>query len=283
MYRTTELPEDWAHVPRAWKQLHADYQYILWTDEQLRQLIADDYPWLLATYDAYPHDTQRWDASRFAILHKYGGVYADLDIQAVERIDALLEGQQLLLPHTPNVGLTNALMASVAEHPFMSEALRLLPAYAHAWYHLSKHNTVLSSTGSTYLWALYMRWPDTAESEPPALMQAHTWGKCSVCRPPTTQHDPDLPEGRPLFKHARGSSWHALDSTLLLFLFCKMELCTGLAVCAVGFIFLRSRLRASCLGCGALAVCWLVSALGINLFEALLCRPWIWLIMGRRD
>ena len=82
MYRTTELPEDWAHVPRAWKQLHADYQYMLWTDEQLRQLIADDYPWLLATYDAYPHDTQRWDASRFAILHKYGGVYADLDIQA---------------------------------------------------------------------------------------------------------------------------------------------------------------------------------------------------------
>ena len=82
MYRTTELPEDWAHVPRAWKQLHADYQYMLWTDEQLRQLIAEDYPWLLATYDAYPHDTQRWDASRFAILHKYGGVYADLDIQA---------------------------------------------------------------------------------------------------------------------------------------------------------------------------------------------------------
>ena len=201
MYRTTELPEDWAHVPRAWKQLHADYQYMLWTDEQLRQLIAEDYPWLLATYDAYPHDTQRWDASRFAILHKYGGVYADLDIQAralrpapvravrvllrprvlcactparvwrrsvartrtrgthgahtvhtrcgarradvctaapcalqaVERIDALLEGQQLLLPHTPNVGLTNALMASVAAHPFMGEALRLLPAYAHAW------------------------------------------------------------------------------------------------------------------------------------------------------
>ena len=40
MYRTTELPEDWAHVPRAWKQLHADYQYMLWTDEQLRQVAS---------------------------------------------------------------------------------------------------------------------------------------------------------------------------------------------------------------------------------------------------
>ena len=37
-------------------------------------------------------DTQRWDASRFAILHKYGGVYADLDVEAVERIDPLLAG-----------------------------------------------------------------------------------------------------------------------------------------------------------------------------------------------
>ena len=62
-------------------------------------------------------------------------------------------------------------MASVAAHPFMGEALRSLPIYAHAWYHLSKHNTVLSSTGSTYVWALFMRWPD-AEADPPALMQA---------------------------------------------------------------------------------------------------------------
>ena len=98
MYRTTELPEDWAHVPRAWKQLHADYQYMLWTDEQLRQLIAEDYPWLLATYDAYPHDTQRWDASRFAILHKYGGVYADLDIQARALRPAPVRARVLLRP-----------------------------------------------------------------------------------------------------------------------------------------------------------------------------------------
>ena len=67
-------------------------------DSTLRELIASDYPWLLPTYDAYPYDTQRWDASRYAILHKYGGVYADLDLQPVRRIGALLEGQRLLLP-----------------------------------------------------------------------------------------------------------------------------------------------------------------------------------------
>lgn len=39
--------------------LHADYQYMLWTDTALRELIADEYPWLLATYDAYPHGAGR--------------------------------------------------------------------------------------------------------------------------------------------------------------------------------------------------------------------------------
>merc|ERR1719163_1101535 len=113
MYRDRELPEQWREVPRLWKALHPDYQYVLWSDSELRELIATDFPHLLKMYDAYPYDTQRWDASRYALLYKYGGVYADLDLEPTARIDSLLSGQTLLLPHTPNVGLTNALMASV--------------------------------------------------------------------------------------------------------------------------------------------------------------------------
>ena len=55
---------------------------MLWTDDSLRELIRTDYPWLLPTYDAYPYDTQRWDASRYAILHKYGGESASLPLAA---------------------------------------------------------------------------------------------------------------------------------------------------------------------------------------------------------
>ena len=126
MYKDTVLPDKWADVPAAWARLHppGEYTYRLWTDEELRELIAADYPWLLATYDAYPYATQRWDASRYAVLHKYGGLYADLDLHPVTTVDAMLHGQTLLLPHTPNIGLTNAVMASTAGHPFMAHALR---------------------------------------------------------------------------------------------------------------------------------------------------------------
>ena len=73
MYKNAELPAKWRRVPDAWTALHppSEYTYVLWTDDQLRGLIEREYPWLLSTYDAYPYATQRWDASRLAVLHKY--------------------------------------------------------------------------------------------------------------------------------------------------------------------------------------------------------------------
>lgn len=63
----------------------------------------------------------------------YAGLYVDLDLEPAGKVDAMLRGQQLLLPHTPNIGLTNAMMASTKAHPFFEEVLKQLPNYAHAW------------------------------------------------------------------------------------------------------------------------------------------------------
>uniref|UniRef100_A0A7S2GXA6 Alpha 1,4-glycosyltransferase domain-containing protein n=2 Tax=Haptolina brevifila TaxID=156173 RepID=A0A7S2GXA6_9EUKA len=185
MYKTADLPAKWANAPAAWAVHHPppEYQYMLWTDESLRELITTDYPWLLPTYDAYPYPTQRWDASRYAVLHKYGGLYADLDLHPAASVAPLLRGQTLILPYTPNIGLTNAVMAATKGHAFLEFVLRGLPQYAHAWYHVSKHNTVLSSTGSTYIWARYMTW-SREHPEPTSaagLLPPEDWGKCSYC------------------------------------------------------------------------------------------------------
>ena len=101
MYQSEQLPAQWRNGSAAWKQLHPDYRYVLWTDASLRELIAAEVPAdAFALYDGYPHATQRWDASRYAILHHHGGLYADLDLRPVRRVDGLLRGQHALLPHT---------------------------------------------------------------------------------------------------------------------------------------------------------------------------------------
>lgn len=65
-------------------------EYMLWTDASSREFIAEQYPWFLDTFDSYPYPIQRADAIRYFILHYYGGVYLDLDIGCLRRLDPLL-------------------------------------------------------------------------------------------------------------------------------------------------------------------------------------------------
>ena len=67
---------------------------------------------------------------------------------------------------------------------------------------------------------------------------------------------------------------------IILLLFCKMQYVL-VALVSLG-VYWRTRsvrdtaLTVSVLACGML----LTSALGLSMFEGLICRPWIWLIMG---
>lgn len=283
MFKGRELPPQWKDVPQTWEELHPEYRYVLWTDESLRELIASNYPWLLQTYDGYAHDTQRWDASRYAILHHHGGLYADLDLRPTSSIEPMLRGHKLLLPHTPNVGLTNAIMASTQGHPFFWEALQQLPAYEHRWYHVSKHNTVLSSTGSTFIWAMFMRY---GSPESAALLPSVAWGKCSVCRQPAdaagaaTIRVGDSKFWRSPLKHGQGSSWHSWDSVLVLSIYCQMEWLIAGGVGVLVYKRRRSMWAAAVISLCILIPTYLQRILGLNAFELLICRPWIWIIMG---
>lgn len=107
-----------------------------WSDDGNRNLIKDHYPWFLETYDSYEEVISRVDAARIFYLHKYGGVYSDLDIELLRDPAPLFSGDTDLvffyqrLPHFRDRRMvdpvqpyelsevTNAIMASVPGHPF---------------------------------------------------------------------------------------------------------------------------------------------------------------------
>jgi glycosyltransferase involved in cell wall biosynthesis len=97
MYKNEALPEAWAETPATWQRMNPGYKYMLWTDRELQGLIEKHYPWFLPTYLGYPHNIQRSDASRYFLLHRYGGVYADLDIVSTRSIDRLIAGARRAL------------------------------------------------------------------------------------------------------------------------------------------------------------------------------------------
>ena len=142
-WKNEVIPSCWAPFHRSWRTHHPQWEHCLWTDNALRQFIRDRYAWFLPTYDAYPTHIMRVDAVRYFLLHRHGGLYADLDFESLRPIDPLLRGCEVVLGCEPpaHVALNaprsrgldrivcNAFMASIPRHPFWEHVFELLLAY----------------------------------------------------------------------------------------------------------------------------------------------------------
>lgn len=128
------------------------YTFKLWSDEQLRQFIKDEYSYFLDIYDSYPYEIQRVDAARYFVLRKYGGIYIDLDIGCRHDLtDFITSKYGALLPKTAPLGISNDLMFATPSHPFFVYVTENLYNYKDFNIFLSKFLTVMLSTGSMFL------------------------------------------------------------------------------------------------------------------------------------
>ena len=64
-------------------------------------------------------------------LHKFGGVYVDLDFESIRPMDEYLKGKQMILGRmglneSYEHSIPNALMASIPEHPFWIKVLEYI-------------------------------------------------------------------------------------------------------------------------------------------------------------
>ncbi|MBT4522764.1 MAG: hypothetical protein HOC23_22420 [Halieaceae bacterium] len=131
-WKDDHLPPDYARNQAGLQALHPDWQYRLWSDNDNRQFIADQYSWFLATYDSYAHTIERVDAVRYFILLSYGGVYLDLDMECLRPFDALFDRLgtpyfgMLALPTLEHSIIGNAFMAAPPGHPFFRYLTRRL-------------------------------------------------------------------------------------------------------------------------------------------------------------
>ena len=115
----------WATCQRSWRATYPDYTYMFWNDDDLDNLVREYFPEYLELYARYPADIYRIDFCRYLILHKYGGIYADMDYYCSRRFDHLLPPDKASLVASPCSGeiMQNSLMASPAGHEFWIHVL----------------------------------------------------------------------------------------------------------------------------------------------------------------
>ena len=122
-------PEMPAWIPpliETWLTLHAHWDYRLWTEPPSlhNQQLWDDAEELSSAPWQF-----RSDVARYEILHRFGGVWVDVDMECLRPIDDLV-APAFLGWEVQGRWANNAIMGAEPGHPFLAEAIDHLPRSA---------------------------------------------------------------------------------------------------------------------------------------------------------
>lgn len=84
------IPRRLRQTCRQTEALNPEFEVRWWRNADVRALLEEHDPGHLRVYDGYERDIQRADFARYAILYYCGGLYLDLDIEAVAPFYPLL-------------------------------------------------------------------------------------------------------------------------------------------------------------------------------------------------
>jgi len=154
---------------RSWTVHNPLFDTWFWTDSAVRRLLDNSFPpSLVQLYDSYPHAISRADLRKYVVLYAVGGLVADLDMECLRPVTALLDWlkssryscvvsqepqlhREFLYSSSNQPFVTTAIMACRPRHPFMRFVLNLLPEYAANADQLPWNENILNSTGPTFL------------------------------------------------------------------------------------------------------------------------------------
>ena len=116
----------WKECQQSWRDNFPDFEYIFWTDDDLKNLVQNNYPEFLELYDNFPHHIIRIDFARFCILHSYGGIYTDMDIFCYKNFYPTLENNLYIVESWEEWGekVQNSLMISFKNHIFWEKCMQ---------------------------------------------------------------------------------------------------------------------------------------------------------------
>jgi mannosyltransferase OCH1-like enzyme len=146
---TTKWKASWFSCQKTVFQRFHGFDYKLWTDEDLDQMVRQHFNWFYPVFRSYPEPIFRADAGRYMILYLYGGIYIDMDYEILSNFYSLLpiDKPSVVESPFPNVEkVQNSLMSSPPKHPFWLEVLREMASCSTIFY-----SSVLDSTGPRML------------------------------------------------------------------------------------------------------------------------------------
>jgi hypothetical protein len=142
------LPDQFREWIDGWGRLHPGWERRVWSDENKPTLRNED--WFLGA----TVQSQRADILSYELVHMFGGVYLDVDMECLKCIEPLLGGVAAFAAEQEPGELGAGIFGAVPDHAWLADVIERLPVS------MREHLSILRSAGPGHLTAV------TRESHP---------------------------------------------------------------------------------------------------------------------
>ena len=131
-WETNSFSPEFQNLIDTWKEINPEYEYFLYNNEEREEFIRVYYHKRI--YNAYCRiipGAYKADLWRYCILHKYGGIYTDIDTLCLGRIDYFINENTdfvITIDFNTNIyegkhNLANAFIASIPNHKILTKCI----------------------------------------------------------------------------------------------------------------------------------------------------------------
>jgi mannosyltransferase OCH1-like enzyme len=92
-----KIPEKYKKYRKSIKDLHPNTTIITWDEKSITDLISTFYPDYYHWFNSLPLMIQKIDVAKCLILYIWGGVYVDMDIEAIKPLNELYEKDKIVV------------------------------------------------------------------------------------------------------------------------------------------------------------------------------------------
>lgn len=212
-WKTYDVPDQWKYAQKTVKEKNKDWKYMLLSDEDNLQIVKKNFPDFLPYFINFKYNIQRADAIRYIVLYLYGGIYLDLDYQAIKPFDKIIleKDKEVGLIKSSNIDcITNSFLCSHKGANFWLKCIEEMKK-PYKWWYFTKHLKIMCSTGPLMIDRVYKANIDKSQ-----ILEITV--PCSVCNIDECVYDKKY-----FLRGIRGDSWHSWDSYIINMIHCNRK------------------------------------------------------------
>lgn len=212
----------------SWKDKNPRWYHYVWTKENSLSLFKTYFKNYLSLYLSYPYEIQRIDILRYFILLRYGGIYADMDMECINSIENYPFKEVCIVESLNRLNdrqVSNSFMYSIPGCLFWKKVISKLRLSKDVPRYYPRHLEIMLSTGPAFLNRMVSRYLHRYRV---SILPADKFNPCSL------EGIKNEISTKEIYTYHHGAgSWENGDSKFLIFLYLNYKMILFIIGCLI--------------------------------------------------